>query len=398
MKVKILVVGAGVIGLSVAQALLKRHSNVTVYVVDKEDSVGKHASGRNSGVIHAGFYYSPDSLKAKFCREGNASLKLLCKEYRIPIKEIGKVVVAKTTAEVSQLESLFQRGIANGVDLSLLPASELVKYEPLARTLESFIWSPTTAVSDPQLVLSALLDSVKSLGANVLLGARLTFNQDSTLVSMNNEEIRFKHIVNTAGSQADRIAHDFGFGKNLSMIPFMGIYRAVNHTQLPLSTLIYPVPDLLNPFLGVHLTSTVDGKVKIGPTAIPLLNREQYRFSEGWSAKDFAASASGILAMLRGDKHDLPRLAKSELSKVFLKRLTGDAARLVPSVKQVKGWERLSPGIRSQLVNLKSGELVSDFIIEGDKNSTHVLNAVSPAWTAAIPFGRHIANRVVAQI
>ena len=398
MKVKILVVGAGVIGLSVAQALLERHSNITVYVVDKEDSVGMHASGRNSGVIHAGFYYSPDSLKAKFCLEGNASLKLLCKEYRIPIKEIGKVVVARTTTEVSHLESLFQRGIANGVELSLLPASELMKYEPLARTLESFIWSPTTAVSNPQLVLAALLDSVKSLGANVLLGTTLKYNQDSTLVSINGEEIRFKHIVNTAGSQADRIAHDFGFGKNLSMIPFMGIYRAVNHAQLPLSTLIYPVPNPLNPFLGVHLTSTVDGRVKIGPTAIPLLNREQYRFSEGWSARDFAASASGILAMLRGDKHDLPRLAKSELSKMFLRRLTGDAASLVPSVKQVKGWERLSPGIRSQLVDLKSGELVSDFVIEGDENSTHVLNAVSPGWTAAIPFGRHIANRVAAQI
>ena len=215
MKVKILIVGAGVIGLSVAQALLERHSNITVYVVDKEDSVGMHASGRNSGVIHAGFYYSPDSLKAKFCLEGNASLKLLCKQYRIPIKEIGKVVVARTTTEVSHLESLFQRGIANGVELSLLPASELMKYEPLARTLDSFIWSPTTAVSNPQLVLAALLDSVKSLGANVLLGTTLKYNQDSTLVSINGEEIRFKHIVNTAGSQADRIAHDFGFGKNL---------------------------------------------------------------------------------------------------------------------------------------------------------------------------------------
>ena len=398
MKPKILIIGAGVVGLSVARALLEVHSTFRVYIVDKEESIGKHASGRNSGVIHAGFYYSPDSLKAKFCREGNSSLKQLCKDYGIPVKELGKVVVTRTSDEVSQLELLFQRGIENGVELSLLPASELFKYEPMARTLESFIWSPTTAVSNPQLVLTALLNSVKSLGANVLLGAQVSFHQDSTLVSINGENIEFRHIINTAGSQADRIAHDFGFGESLSMIPFMGIYRAVKHAQLPLSTLIYPVPDPTNPFLGVHLTTTIDGKVKIGPTAIPLLNREQYRFREGWSAKDVAASSAGLFAMLRGDIHNLPKLALNELPKVFLKRLVRDAATLVPQVRQIKGWEKLSPGIRSQLVDLKSGELVSDFIVEGDEYSTHVLNAVSPGWTAAIPFGRHIAQRVLSKI
>ena len=398
MKANILVIGAGVVGLSVARALLEMHPNIHVQIVDKEDSIGKHASGRNSGVIHAGFYYSPDSLKAKFCREGNASLKQLCKDYKIPIKEIGKVVVTRTSEEVSQLELLFQRGVKNGVELSLLPASELSKYEPMARTLESFIWSPTTSVSNPQLVLTALLNSVKLLGANVLLGAQVSFYQDPTLVSINGENIEFKHIINTAGSQADRIAHSFGFGENLSMIPFMGIYRAVNHAQLPLSTLVYPVPDPTNPFLGVHLTSTVNGKVKIGPTAIPLLNREQYRFSEGWSAKDIATSTAGLFAMFRGDIHNLPRLALNELPKVFLKRLVRDAATLVPDVGHIKGWERLAPGIRSQLIDLKSGELVSDFIVEGDEYSTHVLNAVSPGWTAAIPFGRHIAHQVLSKI
>ena len=398
MNAKILVIGAGVVGLSVARALLEMHPNLRIYIVDKEDSIGKHASGRNSGVIHAGFYYSPDSLKARFCLEGNASLKQLCKENNIPIKEIGKVVVTRTSEEVSQLELLFQRGVENGVELSLLPASDLPRYEPMARTLESFIWSPTTAVSNPQLVLSALLNSVKLLGANVLLGTQISFHQDSTLVSINGENIEFKHVINSAGTQADRIAHNFGFGESLSMIPFMGVYRAVNHAQLPLSTLVYPVPDPKNPFLGVHLTSTVDGKVKIGPTAIPLLNREQYRFREGWSAKDFAASSAGLFAMFRGDIHNLPKLALNELPKVFLKRLIRDAATLVPKVGHVNGWERLSPGIRSQLVDLKSGELVSDFIVEGDEYSTHILNAVSPGWTAAIPFGRHIAQRVVSKI
>ena len=398
MKFDILIIGTGIIGLSVARGLLEIDQNLRILLVEKEDSIGQHASGRNSGVIHAGFYYSPDSLKAKFCRDGNQSLKKLCKDYNIPVKEVGKVVVTRNAHEVRQLQILFERGLKNGVELSLLPDSELTRYEPLAKTISCFVWSPTTAVSDPKLVLAALLHLVEQLGAKIIFGAQLSFNQDSTTVSINGENIGFRHVINTAGSQADRIAHHFGFGKNLSMIPFMGIYRAVNHVKLPLSTLIYPVPDPKNPFLGVHLTSTVYGKVKIGPTAIPLLNREQYKFYEGWNAKDIKETASGLLSMLRGDVHDLPKLAKSELPKIFLKRLIQDAATLVPDVADIKGWERLSPGIRAQLVDLKSGELINDFIVESDPHSTHVLNAVSPGWTASIPFGRYISDRVLSQI
>lgn len=398
MKFDILIIGAGVIGLSVAKGLLERDQNLRVLLVEKEDSIGQHASGRNSGVIHAGFYYSPDSLKAKFCRDGNQSLKKLCKDFNIPLKEVGKVVVARNAHEVEQLQNLFERGLKNGVDLSLLPDSELPRYEPLARTVNCFVWSPTTAVSDPKLVLAALLQSVEQLGAEIWFGAHLSFNRESTTVSINGVNIEFRHVINTAGSQADRIAHHFGFGKNLSMIPFMGIYRGVTQAQIPLSTLVYPVPDPKNPFLGVHVTSTVYGKVKIGPTAIPLLNREQYKFSEGWKRKDIKESASGLLSMLRGNVHDLPKLAKGELPKIFLKRLIQDAATLVPDVEHIKGWERLSPGIRAQLVDLKSGELINDFIVERDQHSTHVLNAVSPGWTASIPFGCYIAEGVLSQI
>ena len=182
------------------------------------------------------------------------------------------------------------------------------------------------------------------------------------------------------------------------MIPFMGVYRAVPHSYLPLSTLVYPVPDPVNPFLGVHLTSTIDGKVKIGPTAIPLLNREQYRMFAGWNQQDIRESLTGLLSMLRGDVHNLPELAKSEFPKLFLRRIVRDAAELVPATETVKGWEKVQPGIRSQLVDLITGSLVSDFIVEGDEFSTHVLNAVSPGWTASIPFGKYIAKEVLNKI
>lgn len=398
MDFEIIIIGAGVIGLSVARAILQNDSSLRILIVDKESSIGIHASGRNSGVIHAGFYYSPDSLKAKFCVDGNQSLRQLCLQNNIPIRPTGKIVVAKNEQETKQLEFLFERGLENGVQLEFLPASDLSKYEPLAHTFESFIWSPNTAVSDPRKVLTALSNSVKDLGGQIVLGKEVSIDPGIHRVSIDDKLVHARHVINTAGSQADRIAHSFGFGNNLSMIPFMGVYRAVDHSALPLSTLVYPVPNPANPFLGVHLTLTADGRVKIGPTAIPLLNREQYGLTEGWNVKDMKSSLSGLIAMLRGDIHDLPKLAATEFPKLFLERLVHDASLLVPAARDVKGWKKMSPGIRSQLVDLGTGKLVDDFVLEGDENSTHVLNAVSPGWTASIPFGRHVAERVLSQI
>lgn len=398
MNVDVLIIGAGVIGLSTAKALLDMNPNIKLTIVDKELSLGEHASGRNSGVLHSGFYYSPDSLKAKFCFDGNLALKDLCQEHRIPVKALGKVVVTKSVQEVCQLESLFARGKENGVDLKLLQESELSRYEPMARTYESFIWSPNTAISDPKKVLLALSSRVKNINGQIILNASIKFGVDSQLITLDGEPVFARHVVNTAGSNADRIAHLFGFGINLSMIPFMGVYRAVPHSYLPLSTLVYPVPDPVNPFLGVHLTSTIDGKVTIGPTAIPLLNREQYRMFAGWNQQDIRESLTGLLSMLRGDVHNLPELAKSEFPKLFLRRIVRDAAELVPATETVKGWGKVQPGIRSQLVDLITGSLVSDFIVEGDEFSTHVLNAVSPGWTASIPFGKYIAKEVLNKI
>jgi L-2-hydroxyglutarate oxidase len=398
MKVDVLIIGAGVIGLATAKALLESNSSLKVLVVEKEMTLGAHASGRNSGVLHAGFYYSPDSLKARFCSDGNKELKKLCSAYGIPVKNTGKVVVTKDLSEVPQLKRLYERGIENGVDLELRDASELKNYEPLATTQDCFIWSPSTAVSDPKKVLAALQSSVRDLGSQILFGVKLSIKPGDNQIEFNGEKIFAAHVINTAGNQADRIAHLFGFGAGLSMVPFMGVYRAVSQAALPLTTLVYPVPDPINPFLGVHLTSTVDGHVKIGPTAIPLLNREQYRFFEGWNPEDIKESLTGLFAMFRGDIHNLPKLATSEIPKLFLERLVNDASTLVPRTANVKGWARMAPGIRSQLVDLKSGELISDFLVEGDQRSTHVLNAVSPGWTASIPFGRHIAEKVLAQL
>jgi len=394
-KVDVLIIGGGIIGLATAKSLLEINSNLKVVVLEKELDIGLHASGRNSGVLHAGFYYSPESLKAQFCREGNLELRALCRDFNIPVKEVGKVVVTKNLEEEVQLEMLYKRGVANGVLLELLPKKELTFFESLAITKENFIWSPTTAVSDPQKVISALAHKVRELGGEIILGETALLSPKSNEVKTETQLWSARHIVNASGSQSDRIARAHGFSKDFLMVPFMGVYRSVDAKKLPLQRLVYPVPNPLNPFLGVHFTLSSHDLVKIGPTAIPVLNREGYALMENWRLADVKDSLSGILSMLKGNLHDVPALARTEFPKLLTSKLLSEASEIVPKAAAVKGWKNMRPGIRAQLVNIKSGELVTDFLIEGDASSTHILNAVSPGWTAALPFGRYVADRVV---
>ena len=397
-KVDVVIIGGGIIGLATAKKLLEANSRLKVVVIEKESNVGLHASGRNSGVLHAGFYYSPESLKAKFCRDGNLELRALCRDFDIPVKEVGKVVVTQNPEEELHLEKLFNRGIANGVSLKLLPKKDLPNFEPLAITHENFIWSPTTAVSDPERIIDALAQRVRALGGEINLGEMATIPSHPSEIFTATQQWSARHIVNASGSQSDRVARAFGFSRDFLMIPFMGIYRYVDAKLLPLQRLVYPVPNPLNPFLGVHFTLSSHDFVKIGPTAIPVLNREGYAWMENWHLADVKDSLSGILSMLRGNSHDVPALMKSEFPKLLTSSLLGAASEIVPTARAVKGWKNLKPGIRAQLVNTKSGELVTDFLIEGDSRSTHILNAVSPGWTAALPFGSYIADRVVAHL
>lgn len=377
--------GAGIIGLSLARALLLREPLLKVLVVEKESILGAHASGRNSGVLHAGFYYSPDSLKAKFCRDGNIAIRELARKHNIVVRDVGKVIVARDAEEIFRLQMLFERGQANGVALERHEASALKKFEPLATTFDSFLWSPTTGVSDPKLIIQALNHEVEALGVEVRMNSTLEILNGQVL-ALSGVAIHARHFINAAGTQSDRIAHKLDVGHEYSMIPFMGLYRSVPENMLPLQRLVYPVPHALNPFLGVHFTLTADHKVKIGPTAIPILGREQYGLLKGWSMTDSLNALAGIHAMMRGGVHDLPAIIKSEWPKILTSTLLREATLLVPSAKSVKGWHRKPPGIRAQLIHLPSGKLEQDFIVRNGAQSTHILNAVSPGWTSSIPF------------
>lgn len=389
-----LIVGAGIIGLSIGISLLESNPKHRVRVVEKEKRLGAHASGRNSGVLHAGFYYSPESLKAKFCRDGNIELKKLAKKYDVLVKNVGKVVVTKNTEEVTRLEALFQRGIENGVDVELLSEEKLKEFEPLARTSEKFLWSPTTAISNPGAIIKALEQHF------LVLGGKIQFDTEIDLIDLNGEVVekngkfRSGYYINAAGAHADLIAKGLGIAKDYAMIPFMGQYRTIPQGSLPLKTLVYPVPHPINPFLGVHLTLTTDGLVKIGPTALPILGREQYSALSGWNLRDIVQSLSGARSIAAGKSHSILEIIKSEYPNLRLKALKKEGGTLVPQVLQIKSWTRKSPGIRAQLVHLPTGSLEQDFKVVTYRNSIHVLNAVSPGWTSALPFARYIVGQI----
>lgn len=386
------VIGAGIVGLAMANRIRELHPTATIAVFDKEDSVGQHASGRNSGVLHAGFYYSPDTLKAELTRDGNQMLRDFCKQENIAIKETGKVVVTQNEAQIPALQELHRRGNVNGVETELISVAQLAELEPLAQSVEIALWSPHTAVANPIAVTQALAAKVVREGAVLKLGHKVT-NAKDQLISTDFGNFAIGHIINTAGLYADKVAKQFGFCDDYAMLPFKGLYWYGNWAPGKLQRHVYPVPDVRNPFLGVHLTVTVDGRAKIGPTAIPIFSRESYAGFGGLSPKEILNIVGIYPKFLTSKHHDVLGLIKSELPKYSQRHLVKQAQALVPSVRPQDFKERGKPGIRAQLLDVKNKKLEMDFVVRGDENSTHLLNAVSPAWTSALAMARHVCKK-----
>jgi L-2-hydroxyglutarate oxidase LhgO len=387
----VVIIGGGIVGLSLARAILDAEPRGRVRVLDKEPQLGEHASGRNSGVLHAGFYYAPDSLKARLTRRGNVLLHELCEGRGVPVRRCGKVVVAQTSDELPALLELKRRADANGVPVDLVDESELARLEPLARTHSQALWSPTTSVAAPVAVLAALSADVIARGATVSTSSEAVAAGPGW-VRTRTETMSTGHVINAAGLFADRVGRWFGMCDDYAMLPFKGLYLYGRWQPGRLMRHVYPVPDPRNPFLGVHLTVTVDGRVKIGPTALPALWRESYGGWKGFSLRDTAAIAKVYPRFLRSPHHDVPGLLRTELPKHLRRHLVQAAKRLVPSLDAADFKERGRPGIRAQLLHLPTQRLEMDFVLRGDASSTHVLNAVSPAWTSSLAVAEHVVD------
>jgi (S)-2-hydroxyglutarate dehydrogenase len=388
-----LIIGGGIIGISIALEAKRRFPDCRVTLIEKEPHCGQHASGRNSGVLHAGFYYSADSLKARLTREGNRRLTAYCRERRLRLNPCGKLVVATQASELKWLDELLRRAQHNGVELQMLSAIEAREIEPRARVVERALYSPTTSSVDPAEVMSSLVADAARLGVDIRTGFAWR-GRDSKGVLTSAGRISVGYVINAAGLQADRIAQDYGFGRRYRILPFKGLYLQARPEAPALHTHVYPVPDLDNPFLGVHHTVTVDGHSKIGPTAIPCLWREQYRGLARFRAGEFLGIIGRELRMLCGDDANFRRLAWEELCKYYRPTLVRQAARLLTGVSPADYTRRGRPGIRAQLFDVTNKRLEMDFVIEGDAHSFHVLNAVSPGFTCALPFAELVFGEI----
>lgn len=385
---KVAIIGGGVVGVSIGIKVFEAFQSAQVTIFEKEEHMGLHASSRNSGVLHSGLYYSSESLKAKFSKDGNMQLRKFIQEKGIPLIETGKLILTKNAGELEQLEKLANRASQNGVAIEVHDGGRLSNFQAGARTCEKFLFSPSTAVSDPKLVFFALEQEFTRLGGKKKVSqkvSRALMEGPGGFDSRN-----FDWVINSAGTGALEFAQSQGVGTDFGLMPFLGLYWGSKKLANELKVPLYPVPHPINPFLGVHLTPTAKGIGKIGPTAIPVLGAEQYGFGDIPTAKEVARTIRGAISMMKGEKHSLGKMIATEARYALRKNMIKDASILYPKVAEIDDWALVPGGIRSQLINKKTGALLDDFLVESNGNTTHILNAVSPGWTSALSFAEWI--------
>jgi (S)-2-hydroxyglutarate dehydrogenase len=388
-----LVIGGGVIGLNIARKLRRTFPGSSVHLLEKEADCGLHASGRNSGVLHAGFYYSPDSLKAKLTWRGNRLLTEYCEEKKIPLNKCGKLVVARDQADHAGLDELLRRGRVNGIPLEKISEQEAKSIEPRVKTCERALFSLATSTVDPTPVMQAMKKDAIDEGVQLHCGVRyLGASKGQVKTTQGTHEVGY--VVNAAGLYADRIARDYGFSEHYRILPFKGLYLYSSEPAGSIRTNIYPVPDLKNPFLGVHFTVAASGKAKIGPTAIPGLWREQYGGMANFRWGEFLEVAMRGVGLLVNSDFDFKTLALKEMAKYSKSKMVALASELAEGIRPEHYQHWGKPGIRAQLLDIKKRKLEMDFILEGDRHSMHILNAVSPAFTCSLPFSEYVCERI----
>ncbi len=387
----ILICGSGIIGLTIAKRLIETgHENIVI--IDKEKEPGKHASGRNSGVLHAGIYYPNETLKAQFTLQGNHLMKEYCTKNDLPICESGKVVVTKNDEEINTLNLLYNRAKDNGAKVEIVNKTKLKKIEPNAKTYKEALYVYDTTVVDPKKILLCLTNELVSSGkVKILYNTNFaSLDNDNTAITSAGL-IKFNLFINAAGSYGDKVAHAFGIGLNYKLIPFKGIYKKlVSNKSSYVNGNIYPVPDINNPFLGIHLTKSIHGDVYIGPTAIPAFGRENYGIIKGIDSDVFdILYREGVLFFLN---KKFRNVALEEPKKYWFKYFFNDVQELINDITPEDIENSPKVGIRPQLVNWENKQLVMDFLIKKEGNSVHILNSISPAFTCSMAFSKFVVD------
>jgi (S)-2-hydroxyglutarate dehydrogenase len=394
LKPRLVIIGGGIVGLATAYRLLEKDSETKITVLEKESTLGTHQTGHNSGVIHAGLYYQPGSLKARLATSGRRQMIEFCEKNTIPFEICGKVVVATDEIEIPRLEKLFDRGTQNGLKgLRFLEPDELKEREPHARAKKALL-VPEEGIVDYKQVCSKLAQWIKALGGEIVTDCRvkkIIRRDEVTIIETTQGEYEAQFVINCAGLHSDRILKKSGANRNIKIVPFRGEYYSLKDSSKHLvNHLIYPVPDPDFPFLGVHFTRGIDGMVECGPNAVLALKREGYRKSD-ISLRDTIDTFTFKGFWKFAAKHW--NTGTQELVRSFSKRaFCQSLQKLIPSI-QVTDLEAGGAGVRAQAMD-ENGNLIQDFSIVRDKRILHVLNTPSPAATASLAIGSEIAAMI----
>ena len=390
-----IIIGGGIVGLSTAWQLKQRHPDCRILLLEKEAEVARHQTGHNSGVIHAGVYYAPGSLKAKFCKAGLAATIEFCKANEIAYEQCGKLLVATDSVELERMQALYERAIENGLDVELLDAAELRRREPNVEGIGAFLVK-ATGIVDYRQICTRMAKLFEDLGGEVRLQTRVTgLHEDAHAVEVSTaggETIQTRFLISCAGLMADRVTRMLDIDTDFHIVPYRGEYF-----QLPASMnnivkhLIYPIPDPDLPFLGVHLTRMIDGSVTVGPNAVQGWKREGYgkmNFSPRDVVEMIGFPGFWKVAM-KNLRTGMAETWDSIWKPGYLKRVR----KYCPSIR-VQDLKPYAAGVRAQAV-LSDGSLVHDFLFADTPRSLHVCNAPSPAATSAIPIGAYICDKVM---
>ena len=393
----LIILGGGIIGLSVAREKALSDPDCNILIIEKEQKLGMHGSGRNSGVLHSGIYYPSDTLKAKFCAEGSMLMANYCEENNLPISRCGKVVLSTKFEDDSQIDLLYNRGCANGSLVNIISQKELREIEPEANArVQKALYSPNTSVVDPHLVLSNIQSELKKFGVTIIFNEKVIIADPDLSIIKTNKSNSFKygHLINCTGQYSDIVSKVFNVGKEYTLLPFKGLYYGLNkNSNIKLNGLIYPVPDLNIPFLGIHSVKLVGGEIFFGPTATPAFGRENYYGIKGVNIKDASSISYHLLRQYISNKQGFRSYTHQEMHKFFKSEFLKSMQSLIPRLSSSDLVESQKVGIRAQLLDIKRNELVMDFIVKRVGNTTHVLNAVSPAFTSAFSFAKYILNK-----
>lgn len=393
METDVIVVGGGILGLASALALTERSPGLRLTLLEKEPALAVHQSGHNSGVVHAGLYYAPGSLKAELCRNGRRLLEAFCDEHEIPLRRCGKLVIAVDESELDRLVELKRRGTGNSLaGLTELDETELREIEPNVRGIRA-LHVPESGIVDFRLVAERIAELLRDRGVTFELGTRverIEQDGDGLAVATTRGRWRAGALVACAGLQSDRVAALAGAAIDVRIVPFRGAYWMLRERAAALVRgLIYPVPDPAFPFLGVHFTRRIDGAVLAGPNAMPALARE------GYSRASFSGRDAAQVFSWPGMIRFATRYGRMGVTEVW-RDLVQPAAvremqRYLPALRR-SDVVRGPTGVRAQVMT-RSGELVDDFLFAEGPRSLHVVNAPSPGATSSLAIGRHIAER-----